>query len=141
MENYAEITYTASWIIILVAIFIVGGELISTIVEAIISHKKRKDGSQEVNEFVELETANEAYNRLFVQYEDVFDQNNHLIAEKATLERKCRRLQNTCNDLEAENARLKAEHEAMSEPKEETKQEGYIEPSTFLFGHVETPNE
>ena len=131
-----KVTYTASWIIIIGLVLIVVSAIIVAVKE-VIAHASE---NEEVDEFKELETANEAYNRLFVQYEDVFDQNNHLIAEKATLERKCRRLQNTCNDLEAENTRLKAESEAMSEPKEETKQEGYIEPSTFLFGHVETPN-
>lgn len=141
MGNYMKVTYTASWIIIIALILIIISAVVVAVKETVFAYMERKYGCEEVNEFTELETANEAYNRLFVQYEDVFDQNNHLIAEKATLERKCRRLQNTCNDLEAENARLKAERESTSEKASEPKQEDYTDPTTFLFGHMETPNE
>ena len=141
MANYMKVTYTAGWIIIIGLILMLICAIIIGIKEAIIAHMESKYGCKEVDEFDELETANEAYNRLFAQYENVFDENIRLTAEKTTLERKNRRLENTCKDLEAENARLKSEREATPDLKQETKQEGYVDPKTFLFGHVETPNE
>ena len=131
MEDYMEITYTASWIIILVAIIIVVAEVIATIAKIVISYKKRKYGCVEVDEFEDLETANEAYNRLFMQYENLFDQNNRLIAEKTALERKCRRWQNTCEDFEAENTRLKGERE----------QGNANDPKVCGYGHIEQSEE
>lgn len=137
MANYMKITYTASWIII---IFL----LITVVFLAVIAFKEvflRKYGHEEVDEFDELETANEACNRLFQQYENLFEQNLRVEAENTTLLCKCRRLQNTCDDLEAENLRLKSEREETSENSTESKKQGYTDPATFIFGHIDNPKE
>ena len=126
MENYMKVTYTASWIIIIGLILMIVLAVVGAIKQAVIAHVEKKYGCEEVDEFEELETANEAYNRLFMQYENLFDQNNRLIAEQTALERKCRRLQNTCDDLETENIRLKGERE-----------QGANDPKICGYGHIE----
>lgn len=127
MKAYMVVTFVASLLIILDVIVTLLYIVVKLIKKAVIALMEKKYGCEEIGEFEELETANEAYNRLFAQYEDLFDENNHNIAELVTLERKYRRLQNTCNDLLVENARLKGERE----------QDDVNDPKVCGYGHIE----
>ena len=128
MQSYMVVTYVAGWVIIVGTVILVISGIVEAIKKAVVAHMERKYGCTEIEEFDDLEMANEAYDRLFAQYEDLFDQNNHLVAENATLERRVRRLENTCDDLESENECLRKCF-CPAPPSE---------PKTYEYGHVET---